>query len=178
MTNIEIMEKALPVAPLKIVALKSCEALAEKVDDYIVSFRKNSLHDFLDPAIYSSYETESYLTENSCPRFGSGEAKGIIGESIRGKDLFIMVDVCNHSLTYTVNGHENHMSPDDHFQDLKRIISASTGKAYRVNVIMPFLYESRQHRRSGRESMDCAMALQELTAMGVDNIITFCTRGS
>lgn len=173
MTNIEIMEKALPVAPLKIAALKSCRELAEKIDKYIVSFRKNSLHDFLDPDIYSSYEADSYLTENSCPRFGSGEAKGIFGESIRGKDLFIMVDVCNYSLTYTVNGHLNHMSPDDHYQDLKRIISASTGKAHRVNVIMPFLYESRQHKRTKRESLDCALALEELVDMGVSNIITF-----
>ncbi len=173
MTNIELMEKALPAAPLKIVALESCRDLAEKVDQYIVSFRKNSLHDFLDPAIYSSYEADSYLTKNSCPRFGSGEAKGVFGESIRGKDLFIMVDVCNYSLTYTVNGHLNHMSPDDHYQDLKRIISASTGKAHRVNVIMPFLYESRQHKRTKRESLDCALALDELMAMGVSNILTF-----
>ena len=173
MTNIELMEKALPTAPLKIAALESCKDLAEKVDQYIVSFRKNSLHDFLDPAIYSSYEADSYLAKNSCPRFGSGEAKGMFGESIRGKDLFIMVDVCNYSLTYTVNGHINHMSPDDHYQDLKRIISASTGKAHRVNVIMPFLYESRQHKRTKRESLDCALALQELVRMGVDNIITF-----
>ena len=173
MTNIELMEKALPTAPLKIAALESCKDLAEKVDQYIVSFRKNSLHDFLDPAIYSSYEADSYLGDSSCPRFGSGEAKGMFGESIRGKDLFIMVDVCNYSLTYTVNGHINHMSPDDHYQDLKRIISASTGKAHRVNVIMPFLYESRQHKRTKRESLDCAMALEELTAMGVSNILTF-----
>ena len=148
MTNIELMEKALPTAPLKIAALESCKDLAEKVDQYIVSFRKNSLHDFLDPAIYSSYEADSYLAKNSCPRFGSGEAKGMFGESIRGKDLFIMVDVCNYSLTYT-------------------------GKAHRVNVIMPFLYESRQHKRTKRESLDCAMALEELTAMGVSNILTF-----
>ena len=173
MTNIELMEKALPTAPLKIAALESCKDLAEKVDQYIVSFRKNSLHDFLDPAIYSSYEADSYLAKKSCPRFGSREAKGMFGESIRGKDLFIMVDVCNYSLTYTVNGHINHMSPDDHYQDLKRIISASTGKAHRVNVIMPFLYESRQHKRTKRESLDCAMALEELTAMGVSNILTF-----
>ena len=173
MTNIELMEKALPAAPLKIVALESCRELAEKIDRYIVSFRKNSLHEFLDPTLYSSYEADSYLTKNSCPRFGSGEAKGVYGESIRGKDLFIMVDVCNHSLTYTVNGHLNHMSPDDHFQDLKRIISASTGKAHRVNVIMPFLYESRQHKRTKRESLDCALALEELVNMGVSNIITF-----
>lgn len=172
MTNIEAMERALPVAPLKIVALESCKGFAEKVDQYVVSFRKNSLQR-LDSAIYSSYESDSYLTKNSCPRFGSGEAKGIIGESIRGKDVFLMVDVCNHSLSYTVNGHLNHMSPDDHYQDLKRIISAATGKAHRINVIMPFLYEGRQHKRTKRESLDCAIALEELIAMGVSNIITF-----
>ena len=176
MTNIELMEKALPTAPLKIAALESCKDLAEKVDQYIVSFRKNSLHDFLDPAIYSSYEADSYLAKNSCPRFGSGEAKGMFGESIRGKDLFIMVDVCNYSLTYSLCGYTNHMSPDDHFQDLKRVIAAIGGKARRINVIMPFLYESRQHKRSGRESLDCALALQELVNLGVDNIMTFDAR--
>ena len=173
MTNIELMEQSLPVAPLKIIALDSCKALGDKVDQYIVQFRQDSLHSFLDPDIFSSYAQESYLGKSSCPRFGSGEAKGIIGETIRGKDVFIMVDVCNYSLTYTVNGYENHMSPDDHFQDLKRIISACTGKAHRINVIMPFLYESRQHKRTKRESLDCALALQELVDMGVSNILTF-----
>ncbi|HJB17929.1 MAG TPA: ribose-phosphate pyrophosphokinase [Candidatus Bariatricus faecipullorum] len=172
MTNIEILEQALPVAPLKIIALESCKELGEKVDRYIVNFRQESLNN-LDSSIYSSYQTESYLAKSCCPRFGSGEAKGILGESIRGKDLFLMVDVCNYSLTYTVNGYENHMSPDDHFQDLKRIISACNGKAHRVNVIMPFLYESRQHKRTKRESLDCALGLEELVDMGVSNIITF-----
>ncbi len=172
MTNIEILEQALPVAPLKIIALESCKELGEKVDRYIVNFRQESLNN-LDSSIYSSYQTESYLAQSCCPRFGSGEAKGILGESIRGKDLFLMVDVCNYSLTYTVNGYENHMSPDDHFQDLKRIISACNGKAHRVNVIMPFLYESRQHKRTKRESLDCALGLEELVDMGVSNIITF-----
>lgn len=172
MTNIEILEQALPVAPLKIIALESCKELGEKVDRYIVNFRQESLNN-LDSSIYSSYQTESYLAKSCCPRFGSGEAKGILGESIRGKDLFLMVDVCNYSLTYTVNGYENHMSPDDHFQDLKRIISACNGKAHRVNVIMPFLYESRQHKRTKRESLDCALGLEELVDMGASNIITF-----
>ena len=172
MTNIEILEQALPVAPLKIIALESCKELGEKVDRYIVNFRQESLNN-LDSSIYSSYQTESYLAKSCCPRFGSGEAKGILGESIRGKDLFLMVDVCNYSLTYTVNGYENHMSPDDHFQDLKRIISACNGKAHRVNVIMPFLYESRQHKRTKRESLDSALGLEELVDMGVSNIITF-----
>lgn len=172
MTNIQAMERSLPMAPLRVVALESCKDFAEKVDQYIVSFRKEALNN-LDSNIFSIYETDSYLTENACPRFGSGEAKGIIGESIRGKDIFLMVDVCNHSLTYTVNGHVNHMSPDDHYQDLKRIISAATGKARRINVFMPFLYEGRQHKRSKRESLDCAIALEELIAMGVSNILTF-----
>lgn len=173
MTNIEFLEKSLPSAPLKIIAIPGCEPLAERVDQYIVSFRKNSLQEFLDPDLYASYEADTYLVEGACPRFGSGEAKGVIGESIRGKDLFLIVDVCNYSLTYTVNGHLNHMSPDDHFQNLKRIISATTGKAHRINVIMPFLYESRQHKRTKRESLDCSLALDELVNMGVANILTF-----
>ena len=173
MPNIKLMEHALPVAPLKIAALDSCMDLGKKVNDYIVQFRQNTLKESLDSPLFSSYQQDNYLLECRCPRFGSGEAKGLISESIRGKDLYVMVDVCNHSLTYTVNGHLNHMSPDDHYQDLKRIISAANGKAHRVNVIMPFLYESRQHKRTRRESLDCALALQELVDMGVKNIITF-----
>jgi len=167
------METALPIAPLKIAALDSCKELGQRVDQYIVRFRQDTLRESLDSPLFSSYRLDSYLVESQCPRFGTGEAKGLIHESIRGKDLFIMVDVCNYSLTYTVNGHPNHMSPDDHYQDLKRIISAANGKAHRLNVLMPFLYESRQHKRTKRESLDCALALQELTDMGVDNIITF-----
>lgn len=173
MPNINLMESALPVAPLKIAALDSCIDLGKKVNDYIVTFRQDSLKKYLDSPLFSTYKQDNYLIDCQCPRFGSGEAKGILGSSIRGKDLFVMVDVCNHSLTYTVNGHLNHMSPDDHYQDLKRIISAANGKAHRVNVIMPFLYESRQHKRTKRESLDCAFALQELVDMGVSNIITF-----
>ena len=173
MPNIKLMESALPVAPLKIAALDSCIDLGKKVNDYIVTFRQDSLKKYLDSPLFSTYKQDNYLIDCQCPRFGSGEAKGILGSSIRGKDLFVMVDVCNHSLTYTVNGHLNHMSPDDHYQNLKRVIAAVGGKARRLNVIMPFLYESRQHRRSGRESLDCAFALQELVDMGVSNIITF-----
>ena len=173
MTNIKMLEQVLPTAPLKIAALKSCETLGKKVNDHIVGFRKESLKKYVDSALFASYKCENYLIEHSCPRFGSGEAKGVLGESVRGKDLFVMVDVCNYSLTYTVNGHLNHMSPDDHYQDLKRIISAANGKAHRLNVIMPFLYESRQHKRTKRESLDCAQALEELVDMGVSNIITF-----
>lgn len=173
MPNIKLMESSLPVAPLKIAALESCSDLGKKVNDYIVSFRQNALTENHTSPLYRAYSTDNYLIGCDCPRFGSGEAKGLLGESIRGKDLFVMVDVCNYSLTYTVNGHLNHMSPDDHYQDLKRIISAANGKAHRVNVIMPFLYESRQHKRTKRESLDCALALQELVDMGVSNIITF-----
>lgn len=173
MPNIKLMESALPVAPLKIAALDSCIDLGKKVNDYIVTFRQDSLKKYLDSPLFSTYKQDNYLIDCQCPRFGSGEAKGILGSSIRGKDLFVMVDVCNHSLTYTVNGHLNHMSPDDHYQDLKRVISAANGKAHRVNVIMPFLYESRQHKRTKRESLDCAFALQELVDMGASNIITF-----
>lgn len=173
MPNIKLLEQSIPVAPLKIAALASCREMGEKVNDYIVQFRQEYINDLPQSPLYSSYHTNNYLVENSCPRFGSGEAKGLLKESIRGKDLFIMADVCNYSLTYTVNGHLNHMSPDDHYQDLKRIIAATTGKAHRVNVIMPFLYESRQHKRMNRESLDCAMALEELISMGVSSVLTF-----
>ena len=173
MSNIELMEQLLPYAPLKIAAMDSCIELGRKVDDYIISFRKDNENEITDSPLYSNYRPNSYLVDCNCPRFGSGEAKGILKESIRGTDLFIMTDVCNYSLTYTVNGYVNHMSPDDHYQDLKRIISAATGKAKRINVIMPFLYESRQHKRSKRESLDCALALEELHDMGVANIMTF-----
>ena len=173
MPNLELLEQALPVAPLKIAALESCKAMGEKVNDYIVQFRQETLKEDLNSPLFSNYQTDNYLIECHCPRFGSGEAKGFLKESVRGKDLFIMVDVCNYSLTYNVNGHLNHMSPDDHYQDLKRIISAANGKAHRINVMMPFLYESRQHKRTKRESLDCALALEELVDMGVSNILTF-----
>jgi ribose-phosphate pyrophosphokinase len=173
MSSITQLEKTLPTAPLKIVALDSCKELGKKVNDYIVSFRQEAISEYPELAAIANYGCDNYLVESACPRFGSGEAKGMLKESIRGKDLFIMVDVCNHSLTYKVNGHINHMSPDDHYQDLKRIISAATGKARRINVMMPFLYESRQHKRTKRESLDCALALQELMDMGVSNIMTF-----
>lgn len=172
MSNITRMEEVLPIAPLKIAALESCAGLGKKVNNYIVKFRQESLQESKSP-LFSSYRLDNYLADCKCPRFGTGEAKGILGESIRGKDLFVMVDVCNYSLTYTVNGHLNHMSPDDHYQDLKRIISAATGKAHRITVVMPFLYESRQHKRTKRESLDCALALEELVSMGVSDIITF-----
>ncbi|MBD5087643.1 MAG: ribose-phosphate pyrophosphokinase [Clostridiales bacterium] len=163
----------IPVGRLGLVALKSCQTLGDKVNEYLVEWRNKRQDKNIGTIAYGDYKKDSYLLDVSCPRFGSGEAKCIIKESVRGDDLYLLVDVCNYSLTYTVCGHENHMSPDDHFQDLKRVIAAVSGKARRITVIMPFLYESRQHKRSSRESLDCALALQELVQMGVDNIITF-----
>lgn len=165
--------ETIPVGSLGIVAMESCASLGKKVNGYIVSWRNKRDNEHTSTIAFSGYQRDSYLVDASCPRFGSGEAKGIIRDSVRGDDLYIMVDVCNYNLTYTVCGHKNHMSPDDHYQDLKRIIAAVGGKARRITVIMPFLYESRQHKRSSRESLDCALALQELTTMGVDSIITF-----
>ena len=173
MANLDLLEKSIPVAPIKIAALKGCEELGKTVNDYLVQFRKELMEHRTNGIEWSGYAEESYLINCNCPRFGTGEAKGVINESIRGVDLFILCDITNYSITYKVSGYENHMSPDDHFQDLKRVIAAAAGKARRINVIMPFLYESRQHKRSGRESLDCALALQELTNMGVENIITF-----
>ena len=162
---------------LGIVALNSCEELGRKVNAYITSWRVQRQKEITAEESGHLYESEiehpSYLVDIAAPRFGSGEGKGQIFSSVRGDDLFMMVDVCNYSITYTMNGFVNHMSPDDHFQDLKRIIAAVGGKARRITVIMPFLYESRQLLRTGRESLDCAMALQELVSMGVDNIVTF-----
>lgn len=172
MPNIELLEKSMPVAPIRIAAL-GCRELAEEVDRKLVKFRKELVERKQLSVIPQGYSEESFIVECECPRFGTGEGKGYIKESVRGTDLYIMVDVTNYSESYTVCGHENHMSPDNHFQDLKRIISAATGKAHRINVIMPFLYEGRQHRRTKRESLDCALALNELVRMGVDNIITF-----
>ncbi len=164
-------ENIIPVAPLKIASLEGSIDFASKVDKHIVELRKNIL---INSSIeFKGYKCDSYLAKCRCPRFGSGEAKGVIDESVRGVDLFAMADVGNYSLTYNIGGYVNHMSPDDHYQDLKRIISASVGAAKRVNVIMPFLYEGRQHKRTKRESLDCALALQELINMGVGNIITF-----
>ena len=173
MINISLLERSIPVAPIKIAALKSCAQLASQVDSHLVQFRKELDSHNRSGLNFRGYSEDSFLIDCDCPRFGSGEAKGVISESIRGTDMFVMVDVCNHSLTYKICGHTNHMSPDDHYQDLKRIIATAAGKAHRINVIMPFLYESRQHKRTKRESLDCALALQELVQMGVSNIITF-----
>lgn len=174
MPNQEDYVATVPAGKLGIVALESCREMGQKINDYIVSWRKDRIRQEHTPTVlFDGYERDSFLIDTKCPRFGSGEAKGIIRESVRGDDLYILVDVCNYSLTYTCCGQVSHMSPDDHYQDLKRIIAAVSGKAHRLTVIMPFLYESRQDKRSSRESLDCAVALQELTSMGVESIITF-----
>ena len=165
--------ETIPVGSLGIIPLEGCKELGQKVDSYLVKWREERENEHKESLAFSGYMRPSYILQAKVPRFGSGEAKGLILESVRGTDLYLMVDVCNYSLTYSMCGYENHMSPDDHYQDLKRIIAAVGGKARRITVIMPFLYESRQHKRTARESLDCAMALQELTSMGVDNIITF-----
>ena len=165
--------ETIPVGSLGVTSLEGCRSLGQKSDYYLVKWRTERESEHKDSLAFAGYQRDSYLLDARVPRFGSGEAKGVIMESVRGTDLYILVDVCNYSLTYSLCGHENHMSPDDHYQDLKRIISAVGGKARRITVITPFLYESRQHKRTARESLDCAIALQELVAMGVDNIITF-----
>ena len=173
MPNDERILETMPDGALGLIPLKSCEELGARVDQYLVGWREKREHAHKNEAAFKGYHRDSYIISTSVPRFGTGEAKGVIKESIRGYDLYLMVDVTNYSLTYSVSGHENHMSPDDHYADLKRIIAAVGGKARRITAIIPFLYESRQHKRTARESLDCALALQELTAMGVDNIITF-----
>ena len=165
--------ETIPVGPLGLIPLKSCTELGDKVNAYLVDWRRERESEHKSTIAFSGYQRDSYILNAITPRFGSGEGKGLILESVRGDDLYIMVDVCNYSLTYSLFGMTNHMSPDDHYQDLKRIIAAVGGKARRITVIMPFLYESRQHKRSGRESLDCALALKELVNMGVENIITF-----
>ncbi len=165
---------ALPVGKLGVIALESCKQMGQRIDQYLVDWRDKRVHEVHTPTVLlDGYRRDSYLVDTKCARFGSGEAKGIIRQTVRGDDLYILVDVTNYSLTYSVCGHVSHMSPDDHFQDLKRVIAAAGGKAHRITVIMPFLYESRQDKRSSRESLDCAVALQELCNMGVESIITF-----
>lgn len=162
-----------PVGKLGIIPLQSCMPLGEKVDSYIAKWRAERHNEHKDSITFTGYEKPSYILKSKCPRFGSGEAKGTLSESVRGTDLYLLVDVVNHSIEYNVCGRPNMMSPDDHYSDLKRVIAAIGGKSNRLTVIMPFLYESRQHKRNSRESLDCALALQELVSMGVDNIITF-----
>lgn len=165
--------ETIPVGKLGILALKSSDSLGSKVNDYLVDWRNQRDNEHTSTIAFSGYQRDTFLIKSNCPRFGTGEGKAVISESVRGYDLYIMVDVTNYSLEYTVCGHKNHMSPDDHFQDLKRVIAAVGGKARRITVIMPYLYESRQHKRTTRESLDCALALEELYSMGVDSVITF-----
>ncbi len=173
MSILSTMVNAIPVAPLKICPLPGCEDKADEIVSYIAELQSKLLEMKSDKAAVFNYTDDSFIINCKCPRFGSGEGKGFVEQSVRGADLYLISDVCNHSVTYRMRGSDNYLSPDDHYQNLKRIISICTGKAHRVNVIMPFLYESRQHKRSGRESLDSAIALQELTDIGVSNIITF-----
>jgi ribose-phosphate pyrophosphokinase len=173
MAYLDKLQNAMPVAPLKLMVLDSARDLGDEINSYLVDFRSKINNVYINDPAFQGYAEKDYLCNFSVPRFNSGEGKAVLGETVRGKDLFILVDVCNHSLTYQMNGYTNHMSPDDHYQDLKRVIAAVNGKAHRINVIMPFLYEGRQHRRTGRESLDCAHAYEELSQMGVANFITF-----
>ncbi|MCI7737943.1 MAG: ribose-phosphate pyrophosphokinase [Lachnospiraceae bacterium] len=165
--------ETLPVGRLAIIPLESCASLGSKVNHWISQWRHERESEHKSTIAFEGYERDSYIVGCSAPRFGSGEAKAMIDESVRGDDIYIMVDVCNYSISYRLGKYTNLMSPDDHFQDLKRVIAAISGKARRINVIMPYLYEGRQSKRSGRESIDCALALQELVNMGVENILTF-----
>ena len=165
--------QTIPYGPLGIIALPGCEELAQKIDNYLVKWRKDQAEEHKDTIAFYGYQRDTYIIDTTIARFGSGEGKAVINESIRGYDLYIIVDCFNYSVKYKMYGMDVPKSPDDHFADLKRVISAASSKAKRINVIMPMLYEGRQHKRSSRESLDCAMALQELTTLGVENIITF-----
>jgi ribose-phosphate pyrophosphokinase len=173
MPNLHELEAAIPVAPLKLIVLDSAVMLGKQVNNHLVNFRRDVKNIAKNDPAFEGYVSDNYIVDATCCRFGTGEGKGVISESVRGKDLFLLVDVCNHSISYTMNGYTNYKSPDDHYQDLKRILAAVNGKAHRINVIMPFLYEGRQHKRNGRESLDCAYAIEELSSMGVKNFITF-----
>jgi ribose-phosphate pyrophosphokinase len=162
-----------PIGALGIIALEGCHQMGNEVNDYLVKWRREDGHEHKEDIAFQGYERDNYIIGASLPRFGSGESKATLMESVRGRDLYLMVDVVNYNVTYSLRQKTNRMSPDDHFQNLKRVIAAIGGKGRRINVIMPFLYESRQHHRNSRESLDCAIALQELVHMGVDNILTF-----
>ena len=165
--------ETIPVGSLRMIPLEGCKDLGRKIDEYLVKWRTERENEHKESLAFAGYQRDSYILDAKISRFGTGEAKGVIKETVRGKDIFLLVDVCNNSIEYDMAGYKNHMSPDDHFQDLKRVIAAIGGKARRLTVIMPFLYESRQHKRTGRASLDCAMGLDELYNMGVDNLITF-----
>lgn len=165
--------ETIPVGPLGIIAMPGCEELGNKIDRYLVKWRATQASEHHQNIAFYGYQRNTYKIDVSLPRFGSGEGKGVVNETVRGFDLYIVTDVFNYSCTYKMYGMEVPMSPDDHFADLKRVISAVSGKAKRISILMPMLYEGRQHKRSSRESLDCALALQELVNLGVDNIITF-----
>ena len=165
--------ETIPVGSLGMIPLEGCKSLGEKVDYYLVKWRKERESEHKSTLQFNGYERDSYIIDASFPRFGTGEGKGVLNQSVRGMDLYILVDVVNYSMTYSLFGRENHMSPDDHFANLKRLIQAAAGRSHRMSVIMPSLYGGRQHRRVVRESLDCAVALQELQAMGITNMITF-----
>ena len=167
------LDRSMPVAPLAIIALPSARQLGEKISSYISDFRRIDSNSEEEIPYRNNYYQDSYLMDVNLERFQTGEGRAVMLESARGKDVFILVDVMNWTVTYKMNGFVNHMSPDDHFQDLKRVIASIQGKARRITVIMPFLYEGRQHHRSSRESLDAALMLKELFEMGVDNFITF-----
>lgn len=162
-----------PVAPLGIIAMPGCEKLGERVNQYLQKWRSGNDEQNAELYTFPGYDRDSFLLEAKCPRFGTGEGKGLLSQSVRGYDIYIISDVTAHQVQYTMYGQSVPMSPDDHYADVKRIIAAISGKAHRITVVMPFLYEGRQHRRTARESMDCALMLQELSSMGVENIITF-----
>lgn len=166
---------SVPIGPLGVIAMPGCEELGEKINDWLMQWRAEDGNSFFDNEFFTvpGYNRDSFLVHAYCPRFGTGEGKGMLKESVRGYDIYIIVDVAAYNIRYKMYGMEVPMSPDDHYSDLKRIIAAIGGKAKRLNIIMPFLYESRQHRRTTRESLDCALALRELFSMGVDNILTF-----
>ena len=162
----------LPIGSLALMPLKGTEPMAHKISDYIRDWRKEQVKNNRNVVFRDDYIKDDYIIYPEIDRFGTGEAKGVINDTIRGADLFLIVDVVNYNVTYKMYGFENRMSPDDHYQDLKRVIAAANGKAKRVNVIMPFLYESRQHKRTKRESLDCALMLKELATYGISNLIT------
>lgn len=166
--------ESMPVAPLKIISLNNCKEIGNKVNQWIVERRKETLLAAGEPTLtMQGYDSDNYLVPYDCPRFGTGEGKAVIHQSIRGADLFIIADTVNYKESYKMQGNHTQMSPDDHFMDLKRVIMACSGHPHRITVIMPYLYEGRQNFRLTNESLDCAQALQELTQMGVETIITF-----
>ncbi len=173
MPDFHQLESLIPVAPLNLIVMESAKELGKSVDSYISEFRHNlyKMPEY-DPAFHG-YVKDTFMIDYSLDRFQSGESKATINESVRGNDVYILTDVCNYSITYNMYGYVNHKSPDDHYQDLKRVIGAITGKAKRINVIMPFLYEGRQHKKNGMESLDAALMFKELHDMGISNFITF-----